>query len=150
MVSITLPSYKNAVALINSASLAVGDIIVRTKGGIASEHYAVFIGYQPHLGDDWYVAENQDNFGVRLITLQQFLNEGDLKRVRRFAGDPALVISRINNLLGKPYNIVSYNCEHFANEVTTGYAYSKQIQNIVIGAVLLSLLGLFVAIILKK
>lgn len=110
-----------------SYGLSFGDILVRTKGGFLSEHYAVFIGYQ---NGRFAVIENQTGFGIRIISLQQFLNEGNFKRIRKLNGNPEIVLRNINIVWqrNESYNLLLNNCEHFANEVTTGTAYSSQIR----------------------
>jgi hypothetical protein len=50
------------------------------------------------------------------------------------------VVLRAFQLVNQPYYLLSYNCEHFANQVTTGKARSKQIENL-LALVLLFVLG---------
>jgi len=109
-------------------NLTLGDIIIRDKGGILSKHYAVFVCY-----DDYgqpIVAENQAGFGTRYIYFSQFLSEGNFVRTIYFKGNPHDVKRRLNQLVGRrSYDLLAYNCEHFANEITTGEASSSQIRN---------------------
>lgn len=116
----------NAHYLASAYNLSIGDVLVRTYGVV--EHYAVFVGYQHGV---LAVAENQLGFGVRVISLHQFLNEGNLKRVRKFHGNPHIVLSNINIVAQRraSYDLIFNNCEHFANEVITGEASSNQVRN---------------------
>ena len=54
------------------------------------------------------------------------------------------VIDRINKKIGAEYSLAKYNCEHFVNEILSGVAESKQVQNaIAVGiGVSLSLLAI--------
>jgi hypothetical protein len=126
-------------------NLTIGDRLIRTKGGITSRHHALYAGM--HNGVQ-LVAENQRGFGVRYITLNQFLSEGKLLAVTPFKGNNNQrqhVITRINALRGKVYDVVKYNCEHFVNEVLNGKPTSKQIENAGIVGLGLAFIGLLVA-----
>ncbi|AXG71000.1 lecithin retinol acyltransferase [Kordia sp. SMS9] len=108
--------------------LRIGDRIVRTKGGILSKHHVLYVGFwdNQHL-----IAENQLGFGVRYITLNQFLSEGQIERIEYYnynEQSQAKIINRINKKIGTKYSLLDYNCEHFVNEILTGIAESKQIK----------------------
>lgn len=113
---------------LNINTLKTGDLIVREKGPL-STHYIVYVG--------WYdgvelVAENQSGIGVRYTSLQEALAGNTIKRFEKFGGTELQrmsVIPRINNLLGRAYDLVAFNCEHFARGVTTGKNESKQVKN---------------------
>ena len=102
----------------------IGDRLVREKGGIVTKHHAVYVG-------NGWVAENQVKVGVRYITVQRFLREGKLVRVERFGGNywqRQTVLQRVESLIGESYRLLSYNCEHFVNEVLHGMPKSQQIE----------------------
>ena len=108
--------------------LRIGDRLVRTKGGILSKHHVLYAGFwnNQHL-----IAENQLDFGVRYIYLNQFLSEGKIERVDYYnynEQSQAEIIDRINQRIGTKYSLMDYNCEHFVNEILTGIAESKQIK----------------------
>lgn len=110
----------------------IGDRLVRTKGGILTKHHALYIG-------QGMVVENHVNHGVQEITLEQFLKKGKLVRIERggySVADQIQIIRRAKALVGKQYNLLKYNCEHFVNHVLKGKAESKQIDNLVMGAIL--------------
>lgn len=134
---------KNAPYFAAYYGLSVGDVLVRPYAGVA-EHYAVFVGYRH---GKLMLAENQRGFGVRYISLQKFLNEcgGEVTRIRRFRGNPDNVLERVDELWrrNEPYNLVSNNCEHFANYVTRRKAYSKQVQTATLVAGGLGLLAIW-------
>lgn len=127
---------------VQTLALNVGDRLVRTKGGIFSAHHAVFAGVNPYTGER-LVAENQTGFGVRIISLSQFLNEGRLLRIEH--NNFSLlkqqeIIERIRVRLGSTYDFLRYNCEHFVNDVLYANVSSKQVKTgLSIGAGLVAL-----------
>lgn len=105
-------------------NLQIGDCLIRTKGGIFSRHYVLYVG------NDW-VAENQRGFGVRYIPLAQFLQEGKLEKVINYNFDypsQQIILQRIQNRIGKAYNLLTYNCEHFVNDVLSNKPTSQQVR----------------------
>ncbi len=117
---------------IDYTKIRIGDRIIRTKGGIFSKHHVLYAGFWngQHL-----IAENQLGFGVRYITLNDFLNEGQLERIEYNNHDENSqieIINRINEKVGSEYSLLTYNCEHFVNDVLTKIAESKQIKNALI------------------
>ena len=112
----------------NLHNLRVGDRLVRGKG-VFSKHHGIYVGV--HYGQH-YVAENNTPHGVRYVTLVQFLNGYMLERTERFEGNEyqrGQIIPFINGKLGTNYDLLTYNCEHFANHVRTGEPKSYQVQN---------------------
>jgi hypothetical protein len=114
----------------NRVTLNVGDILVRGKGPF-SKHFGVFAGRD--VNGSLLVAENQAGYGVRYVTYDQFLNGKPLVRVERFEGsawERQQVIPAINVLLGKEYDLINFNCEHFANYISRKQARSRQVENV--------------------
>jgi len=96
----------------NINTLRTGDLIVRQKGPL-STHYIVYIGWQNGVQ---IVAENQINAGVRYTTLKEALAGNFITRFEKFGGSEKqrqLVISKINNLLKKPYDLIVFNCKWY-------------------------------------
>jgi hypothetical protein len=113
--------------IMNIHSLKIGDLIVRQKGPF-STHFIVYVGI--HNGIQM-VAENQNGIGVRFISLTDALAGNVIKRFENFGGTEeqrALVIPRIKELLGTSYNLVVFNCEHFARWISNGKIESKQVK----------------------
>ena len=113
----------------NISNLKIGDLIVRQKGPF-STHFMVYVGIQNGIP---MVAENQNDVGVRFNSLKNALAGNVIKRLEKFGGTEAqrrLVIPRIKNLLGKSYDLIIFNCEHFARYIASGNAESKQVDNI--------------------
>jgi hypothetical protein len=121
-------------------NLQVGDRLVREKG-IFSTHHGIYAGV--YNGVAW-VAENQIWAGVRYVSLNTFLNNdvNNLVRVKPFMGteiERQNIIPKLNTLIGTQYNLVNFNCEHFAELIQNGKARSKQVDNSFIIMVLLLL-----------
>ena len=119
-------------------NLQVGDKLVREKG-IFSKHHGVVAG---RLNGRIVVAENQRNVGVQYIWLDDFLlnDLNNLTRVEQFNGtewERNQVAARIKGLIGTPYNLLSFNCEHFVEAVLNQKPKSKQINNVFIAVALI-------------
>lgn len=110
-------------------TLKTGDLIVRQKGPF-STHYIVWIGWQNGVQ---VVAENQSGVGVRYTTLKEAMAGNSVKRLEKFGGTESqrhLVVSKVNSLLKKPYDLIAFNCEHFARWIATGKIESKQVRKV--------------------
>jgi hypothetical protein len=108
-------------------SLKTGDLIVRQKGPF-STHYMVWIGWQNGVQ---LVAENQNGIGVRYVSLAEALAGNSILRFEKFGGTEVqrqVVITKINSLIGRQYDLVVFNCEHFARWIATGKIESKQVK----------------------
>jgi len=94
-----------------------------------SKHHIIYAG-RDEVGRDWFI-ENRVFHGVRLFGLEEFQTIAKaISRIERFPGNEfqrEMAVRRAMNLIGKSYNLVSYNCEHFANEVQCGVAKSDQV-----------------------
>jgi hypothetical protein len=112
----------------NIHSTRVGDMIVRSKG-VFSTHYMVYLGVQ---NGEHMVAENQLGFGVRIISLSEATKNNTINRIEPFKGaehERGFVWQRVNQLLGQAYDLIAFNCEHFARLVAEGKVESKQVKN---------------------
>jgi hypothetical protein len=112
----------------NIHSIRVGDMIVRSKG-VFSTHYMVYLGVQ---NGDHMVAENQLGFGVRIISLSEATKNNTINRIEPFKGaehERGFVGQRVNQFLGQAYDLIAFNCEHFARLVAEGKVESKQVKN---------------------
>lgn len=111
----------------NIHSIRVGDMIVRSKG-VFSTHYMVYLGVQ---SGEHMVAENQLGFGVRIISLSEATKNNTINRIEPFKGseyERGFVWQRVNQLLGQAYDLIAFNCEHFARFVAEGKVESKQVE----------------------
>lgn len=114
---------------IDFTKIQIGDRLVRTKGGIFTKHHALYMGIWQN---EHLIAENQNGFGVRYIPLNQFLSEGILERVEYHnysENSQTVIIDKVNKKVGAGYDLLTYNCEHFVNDILKSVAESKQIKN---------------------
>lgn len=110
----------------NINTLRTGDLIVRQKG-IWSTHYIVYIGWQNGVH---MVADNHITSGVRFTTLENALGGNPIMRFEKFGGTEGqrhLVVPKIREMLGKSYDLVVFNCEHFARWIASGKLTSNQV-----------------------
>lgn len=125
--------------------LRTGDGVIIAKSNIGwIQHFGIYLGVNA-LGHAM-IAENYIGRGVRIIPLDQFLNNSEPTRIERYKGDywqQQQVVQRANERVGRKYNAVLYNCEHFANDVRYGRVESRQVR-IAIGVVLAVLFLVFV------
>lgn len=129
----------------NRAALDVGDcVIIRKSIADMVRHFGVCVGldrYGNHL-----IAENHWRFGVRIVTLDTFLDGEHPHAVEPFQGNywkRQQVVARVNERVGRTYNVALYNCEHFANDVRYGRVESQQVR-IAVGVLLAILFLVFV------
>jgi hypothetical protein len=115
-----------------------------TQLGI-SKHHSIYLGADA-AGVEW-MAENYKFKGVRLIKAADYFRAIiRLERIERFVGSPLQrkeAVQRALTLLGKPYSLIDFNCEHFAEHVQHGKARSRQVENVFGGLLVL----LFIALI---
>ncbi|MBL7773413.1 MAG: hypothetical protein JNM95_11170 [Chitinophagaceae bacterium] len=122
--------------IIYELNLLPGDRIVVPKSDLrVVQHHALYLG-KNHQGVS-LIAENKIGFGVRLVSLEEFFSTAiEITRIERFQGtshDRKMAILMVLNKLGKPYNLINYNCQHFANEIQHGKIRSEQVDNFVAG-----------------
>ena len=119
------------ISFANAYYLQTGDRLIRSKGGIFSKHHGIYVGIHNNVP---MVAENQANIGVHYVSLSQFLNGEELVRIERFKGSEFArnqIITRINSLLGTQYDLIKFNCEHFAELIQNGKSQSSQVKTAV-------------------
>jgi len=106
-----------------------------------TKHHAIYLGFN-EFGQE-LIAENNIKQGVRVITARQFeLEHPVISRIEKFCGTDSerqVAINVAISLTGANYDLFLYNCEHYANQIQYGKAESKQIQNFLFFAGLLTL-----------
>lgn len=112
--------------------LQTGDQIIEPLFSTGlTKHHAIYLGHD--LNNVEWIAENHNVFGVRIIDANTyFQNVRRISRIDRFQGtlqQRQAIVQKALSLVGKPYNLITYNCEHFVNEVIHGKSESKQILN---------------------
>lgn len=96
-----------------------------------SKHHSIYLGVD-RLGNEW-VAENYKFKGVRLINANEFFRLGKSYSFQQFVGTDSErkeAVQRALKILGKPYDLINYNCEHYASYVQTGKSKSRQVENV--------------------
>lgn len=114
-------------------NLKKGDVVIARRNMLGIlDHYIVYLGV-----DDW----GQHQFIANLAPEVRYLSEEEIEfllkdytpyRIRRFEGsdwERFQAEDRAIGQLGKQYDLIDQNCEHFANYVQKGKAYSQQTKN---------------------
>lgn len=115
--------------LVNYYNIQLGDKVSRLKRGVPLiRHYAVYLGTD-EFGQHIF-AENNVNNGVQIVLAEDFFRNAELVRVESVSKNWDQRIRSVRfakQKVGQNYNLINYNCEHFANEVTTGNRISSQV-----------------------
>ncbi len=135
---------------IQQFNLSPGDEIIVPKSNInIIQHHALYLGFDEN-GTDW-IIHNTAGVGVSLMTADEFFRiRPHINGIRKFYGsyeERKLLVQRALSMIGKPYNFINYNCQHFTSDIKTGKGVSRQVENAVVGGVLLLFIG---ALISKK
>jgi hypothetical protein len=120
-------------------NLKPGDSLVHPIEGIpGAKHFGVFLG-EDHFGAELF-AENQKFVGVRVLNSEDYIAaNGAPERVDRLTCSDQERYQAVRRALqeaGKPYDLVVYNCEHYAKFVQTGSSTSNQVGNVFAGLLL--------------
>lgn len=121
----------------NSYSWAVhhglqpGDRVLTHKSffGIV-KHHSLYVG----MDTEWnaWVIENVAGEGVRWTRLDKLIQRnGHITSIERYCGTEYQRTAVVNQALariGMPYDALSYNCEHFVNDVLYGRRKSNQVE----------------------
>lgn len=103
------------------STLSIGDFLLRPKL-LGITHVGVWMG-----GDA--VFHNAPDRGEHMSSVAEFA-KGENIQIEPKNADPDTVISRVQAKLIQPrgYDPISNNCEHSANHVVTGRAFSIQLR----------------------
>ncbi|MCB0494408.1 MAG: hypothetical protein KDC93_18550, partial [Cyclobacteriaceae bacterium] len=69
----------------------------------------------------------------------------EVTKIVRFQGndlDRELAVKRALDQLGKPYSLINFNCENFANHVQFGKSFSRQINTAIFLVVVITMVNL--------
>lgn len=115
--------------LINQLKPADRIVVPKSVFGLV-QHHAIYLG-KDHFGRD-IIAENIVGKYVCTTPAEEFFakNPG-ITRIERFAGtglERRQAVERALKLMGKPYSLIDFNCEHFANEVQNNIPFSPQLR----------------------
>lgn len=98
------------------------------------DHYVVYLGINRY-GEHYFAANLGTSVGVfSASNLAQLTSTYGPVSVRKFAGSDIERREALDRAMekfqkGEPYNLISSNCEHYANYVQTGNNYSQQSRN---------------------
>jgi hypothetical protein len=108
-----------------------------------TKHHSIYLGIDQY-GQEW-IAENHKLLGVRLLKANDYFKPKDTYSVVPFEGSYSQRIAAVKRalvVLGNPYDLILYNCEHYASYVQTGKAESKQVNNALLAAITLLFIGI--------
>lgn len=120
--------------------LKPADVIVakKRKGlGRILDHYIVYLGNETFIGNL--------QRGVKVLSnddLELLLIDFEPVRINPFVGseiERRKAIKRAYSLIGKRYNIATFNCEHYANLVQKGVSRSLQVRVAIVSIVIIGL-----------
>lgn len=96
-----------------------------------SKHHSVFLGMDYH-GTEW-ISENNYVMGVRLVEAGNYFSRNKSFQILKFSGtaqERKAAVQRALDELGKPYDLINYNCEHYAEYVQNNRIFSDQVESI--------------------
>ena len=131
---------------INFYNLKPGDRIITPKSPIGLiQHHVIYLGKNFENQD--LIAENAFGKYVRVVTAEEFFTEyNHTPKIVSFQGSNhqrSEAVRRALDQLGKPYDLINFNCEHFANLVQTGYLKSLQMNSAVFLLIILVAIIIF-------
>lgn len=127
-------------------NLLPGDRLVLPKSDLGFvQHHVIYIGNDSY-GNRQYV-ENYIGKGVQKVNENYLFRDGyNLTRVEPFIGNAfqqrQLAVNRAIALIGTQYNLVNFNCEHYANAVQYNKPFSKQVGNGILATLFLAVIGI--------
>lgn len=124
--------------------LSPGDRLIHPIDGYPlAKHNGIFLGVDKF--GNKLVSENHKGKGQQVVTLSSYLTEyGSIQHIEPFTGSNRERYQAIKRALwnaGKPYDLITNNCEHYANYVQTGVPESKQVRNVFLGVISLFIIA---------
>lgn len=113
-------------------ALNVGDFLLRPKL-LGITHVGVWVG-------GGAVFHNAPDHGEHISSVADFA-QGEPVQIEPKNADPITVVARVRAKLAKPssYDPIISNCEHSANAVVTGQAFSGQLRAVVVIALVIGI-----------
>lgn len=126
------------------------DRLVAPKSGLrVVQHHVIYLG-ENKFGQS-LIIENKIGFGVRVITADEFFKDViEITEIKRFSGnnyERKLAVQNALQKIGRPYDLINYNCQHFANEIQHGVAKSEQVDGFFDGIKVIGGAALFIGFI---
>lgn len=120
-----------------------GDTLHVTSRGIPLvKHIGIITldSFMPYVWHNTPGMVNDSGGSVIREPLERFLTGRELIQLTGTGLDSDTIESRAVRLLDKPFDLFSFNCEHFVNSVVTGRAVSPQLNHWLLLAVVLFLI----------
>lgn len=116
--------------IIKHFNLEPGDRIIIPKSLLGLvQHHALYLGYNS-LGQ-YLICENVSGVGVKLTRVEDFFYDAkSVTRIEKFHGnnfERRKIVQKALTKLGKPYNLINYNCESFCNDIQHNVIKSTQV-----------------------
>lgn len=111
--------------------MEIGDK-VRVRADFGFYHYAIYVGPCGPYGED--VVHNEKGGRVVFAYFHDFADGRDVEVAQRAARsweEREAIVRRAISLLGRRYDLVNFNCEHFANYAIAGVLRSETIAALV-------------------
>ena len=127
-------------SIIAKEELIPGDHIYTWRRGILYTHHGIYIGNNKVIHLSGSEENEKINPTVKETSLEYFLRGGTLKRIeysQRLDRNETLRITN-NSLHDTTYNILFYNCEHFATYCASGRNESSQSKRFFAGLILVT------------
>jgi signal peptidase I len=118
--------------IVHHLKLLPGDRIIVPKSGLKIvQHHAIYLGEDDY--GNHFICENIFGRGVQMTRVNEFFADvKEVTRIEKFSGNNynrKITVQKALSRLGKPYHLINYNCESFANEVIHQTPVSKQVNN---------------------
>ena len=127
-------------------NLLPGDRIVVPKSNLRLvQHHVIYLGYDEN-GIGWF-AENKIGVGVQIVSAEEFLRDiTEITRIEPFRGTDEQrnnAVQYAMALEGTNYDLLQFNCEHYANIVQHNRKESSQVSTgLILGVVGIAALGI--------
>lgn len=123
---------------LNTLQLA-GRLVIPKNGLSLVQHHAIYLG-KDNNGNRMYI-ESAIGRGVQIVNEAYLFRDCyEFTRVERFTGNQQKrnnAVQLATQLIGKSYDLLNFNCEHYANMVQHQKSYSNQV-GVVLGLGLLA------------
>jgi len=107
--------------------IQTGDKLQR-PGPLGTRHVGIYLG-RDAWGQDWVIHNDKGGY-VKEDFLSTFAAGFPVSLAQRAAStwwEQQQIVARARSLLGQKFDLINFNCEHFANYAQTGVAHSPQL-----------------------
>lgn len=113
-------------------TLQPGDRVVLPKSSLGLiQHHVIYVGKNA-MGNRMYI-ENAIGRGVQLVSEAYLFRDGySITRIEPFIGNQHqrnIAVKAALKMIGRNYDLINFNCEHYANSVQYSRSYSPQVVN---------------------